>query len=139
LSIPQTALHSILDVLLFGFEAEVTSTLPDGDPNPSDHTAYKSHRANLERFRFLLIWLVKVCEKRSFTERGIEDHSNPNLTDKFKSANAQNSKSKSRQPSYDKNALFDWTNQIPDILNAMLEAAQKLNSFGPPFKRGTRL
>ncbi|KAA1138700.1 Condensin complex subunit [Puccinia graminis f. sp. tritici] len=127
LSIPQTALHSILDVLLFGFEAEVTSTLRDA--NPSDHTAYKSHRANLERFGFLLIWLVEICEKRRLTERGIEGHSNPNLTDKSKSTKAKNSKSKSRQPSSDKNAPFDWTNQIPDILNAMLKALSLKTEF----------
>lgn len=127
LSIPQTALHSILDVLLFAFEAEVTSTLRDA--NPSDHTAYKSHRAILERYGFLLIWLVEICEKRRLTERGIEGHSNPNLVDKSKSSKARNPKSKSRQTSSDKNAPFDWTNQIPDILNAMLKALALKTEF----------
>jgi len=127
LSIPQTALHSILDVLLFAFEAEVTSTLRDA--NPSDHTAYKSHRSILERYGFLLIWLVEICEKRRLTERGIEAHSNPNLADKPKSSKARNPKSKSRQTSSDKNAPFDWTNQIPDILNAMLKALTLKTEF----------
>ncbi|POW12989.1 hypothetical protein PSHT_07936 [Puccinia striiformis] len=127
LSIPQSSLYSILDVLLFSFETEVTSTLRDA--NPSDHTAYQSHRPNLERFGFLLIWLVETCEKRRLTERGIDGHSNPNLTDKPKSSKARNPKSKSRQPSSDKNAPFDWTNQIPDILNAMLKALSLKTEF----------
>ncbi|KAH9461911.1 hypothetical protein MJO29_003388 [Puccinia striiformis f. sp. tritici] len=127
LSIPQSSLYSILDVLLFSFETEVTSTLRDA--NPSDHTAYQSHRPNLERFGFLLIWLVETCEKRRLTERGIDGHSNPNLTDKPKSSKARNPTSKSRQPSSDKNAPFDWTNQIPDILNAMLKALSLKTEF----------
>ncbi|KAI7961535.1 hypothetical protein MJO28_002024 [Puccinia striiformis f. sp. tritici] len=117
LSIPQSSLYPILNVLLSSFKTEVTSPLRDA--NPSGHTAYQSHRSNLERFGFLLIWLV---EKRRLTERGIAGHFNPNSTDKPKSTKARNPKSKSRQPSSDTNAPFDWTNQIPDILNAMLKA-----------------
>jgi condensin complex subunit 1 len=76
-----------------------------------------------------LIWLVEICEKRRLTERGIEGHSNPNAADKAKSTKSRGPKSKSKQASSDKNAPFDWTNQIPDILNAMFKALSLKTEF----------
>ncbi|KAH9461909.1 hypothetical protein MJO28_003329 [Puccinia striiformis f. sp. tritici] len=83
LSIPQSSLYSILDVLLSSFETEVTSTLRDANFN--NRTAHQSDRPNLERFGFLLIRPGEICEKRRLTERGFRRSSQTLHQDKPKS------------------------------------------------------
>lgn len=44
-----------------GFSAEIDSTIKDNDP--TDHTAYRSHKQALERYAYLLQWFVSAAEK----------------------------------------------------------------------------
>ncbi|KAI8461597.1 condensin complex subunit 1 [Phakopsora pachyrhizi] len=118
-SIPQSALYSILDVLPSSFEAEVVST--SRDANPSDHTAYKSHRPALERYAFLLLWLVEVCEKRRLSERGLDGVLGSQI-EKQKVPKSKSAKQKTKSSGNDKNTPFDWADQIVDVLGSMLKA-----------------
>ncbi|MBW0471967.1 hypothetical protein O181_011682 [Austropuccinia psidii MF-1] len=124
LTLPQSALRSVLDVLPSAFEAETLLTLRDA--NPSDHTAYKSHRPALERYAFLLLWLVEACEKRRLSERGI-DNALSGQVDKQKLAKSKTGKQKAKAS--DKNAPFDWDHQIPDVLSSMLKALSLKTDF----------
>lgn len=125
-TLPHSALCSILDVLPSAFDAEVTSTLRDANPN--DHTAYKSHRLALEHYAFLLLWLVESCEKRRLRERGLDGALN-SQAEKQKSSRPRSIKQKGKGADIDKNAPFDWTNQIADVMNSMLKALSLKTDF----------
>lgn len=51
-----------------GFAAEIEATAKDNDP--TDHTAYRSHKEALERYAFLLQWFVSAAEKLATSQAG---------------------------------------------------------------------
>lgn len=125
--LPHSILLSILDVLPSAFEVEINSTARDA--NPTDHTNYRSHRLALEHYGFLLHWLVQACEKRRISERGL-DGILTNQNEKSKSIKSKSSKQKSSKTNHsDKNAPFDWSLQVVDVLGSMLKALSLKTDF----------
>ncbi|EGG03608.1 uncharacterized protein MELLADRAFT_117281 [Melampsora larici-populina 98AG31] len=125
--LPHSILLSILDVLPSAFEVEINST--SRDANPTDHTNYRSHRLALEHYAFLLHWLVQECEKRRISERGL-DGILTNQNDKIKSSKSKSSKQKgTKTNTSDKNASFDWTAQVVEVLGSMLKALSLKTDF----------
>lgn len=53
-----------------GFLSEIDSTVKDD--NPSDHSAYRSHKQALEMYAFLLQWFVTAAEKGAATKAAAE-------------------------------------------------------------------
>ncbi|SGY44625.1 BQ5605_C001g00183 [Microbotryum silenes-dioicae] len=64
-------LNKLLDSICSGFSAEIESTSKDNDP--TDHTAYRSHKQALEMYAFLLQWFVSTAEKLAQSQHAAED------------------------------------------------------------------
>lgn len=93
-----------------GFAAEIEATAKDNDP--TDHTAYRSHREALERYAFLLQWFVSAAEKLA-TSQAAEGALGPGGKRKpTKGAAAKKGKKEE----------FTWITSIPETLAVMAKA-----------------
>ncbi|KAM0787854.1 hypothetical protein ACM66B_003907 [Microbotryomycetes sp. NB124-2] len=106
--LPGPTLNKLLDAICSGLSAEVDATLKDN--NPTDHTAYTSHRLALERYAFLLQWFVQTAEKMT-AAKAAED-APLTATGKRKPKTTKATAKKKRDD-------FVWTDSIPDALNVM--------------------
>lgn len=73
------------------------------------------------------MWLVQVCEKRRISERGLEGVLSSQV-DKQKVTKSKSAKQKSKA-AQDKNAPFDWTSQMVEVLGSMFKALSLKTDF----------
>ncbi|KAK4048019.1 condensin complex non-SMC subunit Cnd1 [Microbotryomycetes sp. JL201] len=106
--LPGPTLNKLLDAVCSGLSAEVDATFKDN--NPTDHTAYTSHRLALERYAFLLQWFIQTAERLTAT-RAAEDAPLTAAGKRRPKATKANSKKKRDD--------FVWIDSIPDALSVM--------------------
>ncbi|KAI5475738.1 hypothetical protein MNV49_000900 [Pseudohyphozyma bogoriensis] len=109
-----STLSKLLDSLISGFQAEIEATSREN--NPTDHTAYRSHRKALEMYAFLLQWFVTAAEKLA----GAGKDAAVGPTAKGKQKKAAGKKGKKDE--------FDFLEVIPDILAVMTKALRTLRT-----------
>lgn len=126
-SLPGTAVSSILDVLLSAFEAELVSTTRDA--NPTDHAAYRSHKPALEAYAFLLLWFVQAAEKLGSAAVGGADGATVTTLTAGKRGQKGKAKGKGKTAAAGANQTFDWTAEIPAVLEVMAKALRLKTEF----------
>ncbi|GAA6015382.1 hypothetical protein JCM10207_008969 [Rhodosporidiobolus poonsookiae] len=111
-------LNKLVDALVSSF-----STLLDAaraSENPADHAAYRAFQPALERYAFLVQWLVTVGEKAAAAAAGGEGG-------KKKPAPKKPTKKSSASKSADKDT-FAWPLLIPDVLGVLVKALRTLRT-----------
>ncbi|GAA5867223.1 hypothetical protein JCM8547_003124 [Rhodosporidiobolus lusitaniae] len=115
-SLSGPTLNKLVDALVSSFSAEIDLTRQS--ENPSDHTTYRSHQPALERYAFLLQWLVTVGEKVSAGQAvegaGPGGKKKPVASKKKKAAAG--------------GAEFTWVALIPDVLGVLVKALRVLKT-----------
>ncbi|GAA6027146.1 hypothetical protein JCM8097_002429 [Rhodosporidiobolus ruineniae] len=112
-------LNKLVDALVSSFSSLLDHTR--AAENPSDHTAYRAFQPALERYAFLVQWLVTVGEKLSGAqagETGVGGKKKP-------TAKATKSKKSSKGSA---NEQFTWPALIPDVLGVMVKALRVLRT-----------
>ncbi|GAA5840742.1 hypothetical protein JCM11251_001688 [Rhodosporidiobolus azoricus] len=110
-------LNKLIDALLSAFSALLD--LARASENPQDHTAYRAFQGALERYAFLVQWLVPVGEKlegqKGKEAGGVGGKKKP--APKKKSAKSASA-----------NEDFSWPLVIPDVLSVMVKALRTLKT-----------
>ncbi|SCV74340.1 BQ2448_6772 [Microbotryum intermedium] len=104
-------INKLLDSICSGFSAEIESTSKDNDP--TDHTAYRSHKQALEMYAFLLQWFVTTAEKLAQSQHAGEEVA---LTAAGKRKRPTKTSAKKRRDD------FSWIESIPEALGVMSKA-----------------
>lgn len=101
--------YKLIDSVVSSFNLELDSTFKDSD----DGKAYSNHSESLQRFAFILSWLISVAEKTS---------------NKDSSTTTSTATGKKKATSSSKKNDWNWSDSLPSILSTMSKALRLQSS-----------
>ncbi|GAA5921567.1 hypothetical protein JCM6882_005498, partial [Rhodosporidiobolus microsporus] len=113
-------LNKLVDALLSGFSSLLD--LARASENPADHAPYRAFQGALERYAFLVQWLVSAGERVEKGRGGKEGAGGK------KKPAPKKKPTKSSSSSSTANDDFSWPLDIPDVLAVMVKALRTLKT-----------
>lgn len=122
-SVPGHVMSKLLDSILSGLQSHAEITIRDIDQE--EQQVYMAHKGPMERFSFLLQWFVTAAEKVK-VEEGDEAASVPPPKAKRGRGGKAATGRGTRAALGKKSDSWTWSDQIPNVLNAIGKILKKL-------------
>ncbi|KAJ8693502.1 condensin complex non-SMC subunit Cnd1 [Pleurotus ostreatus] len=122
-SVPGHVMSKLLDSILSGLQSHAEITIRDIDQE--EQQVYMVHKGPMERFSFLLQWFVTAAEKVK-VEEGDEAASVPPPKAKRARGGKAATGRGTRAALGKKSDSWTWSDQIPNVLNAIGKILKKL-------------